>query len=157
MTKEDITYYTRRITQGNKSDIIVVLYDIYFSYEEDVRTALEKKHTEDLQIAIRRTNEVVEHLKRALDFSYDIANQLYPLYDYVQRCLAEALHQQEVTEIDHAAAVMKELREAFIQVAKEDTSGREMQNVETVSAGYTYGMGGLNEVTDGGSNRGFFA
>ena len=157
MTKEDITYYTRRITQGNKSDIIVVLYDIYFSYEEDVRAALEKKDLTDLQLAIRRANEVVEHLKLDLDFSYDIARQLYPLYDYVQRCLSKALYRQDAAEGDHAAAVMKELREAFIEVAKADDSGREMQNAETVTAGYTYGPGSLSEVTDGGSNRGFFA
>ena len=156
MTKEDITDYTRRISQGNRSDIIVVLYDIYFSYEEDVRSALQTGSTDDLRTAIHHTNEVVEHLKQDLDFTYDIANQLYPLYDYVQRCLSKALYRQAVEEVDHAAYVMRELREAFVEVAKQDNSDRQMQNAELVTVGYTYGPGSLNEVTNG-SNRGFFA
>ena len=156
MTREDITYYTRRISQGNKSDIIVVLYDIYFSYEEDVRSALKNEDDDKLLIAIRHTNEVVEHLKQALDFSYEIAGQLYPLYDFVQRCLAKALYKRDVTQVYDAAKVMSSLREAFIEVAKVDESGRQMQNAETVTAGYTYGPGSLSEVTDG-NNRGFFA
>ena len=156
MTKEDITVYTRRITQGNKSDIIVVLYDIYFSYEEDAKAALEIGDVQGLTAAIRHMNDVAEHLKRDLDFTYKIAGQLYPLYDYVQRCLSKALYKKDDGQLALAARVMSELREAFIEVARQDDSGRQMQNAETVTAGYTYGRGSLSEITDG-TNRGFFA
>ncbi|MBQ9631488.1 MAG: flagellar protein FliS [Lachnospiraceae bacterium] len=157
MTNEDKTYYTRRISQGNKSDIIVVVYDIYFSYGEDAKIALAKKQWDAFDVAVRHMSEAVRHLMEALDFSYDIAGQLYPLYDFVLRCMSRALIKREMEPLAEADRVMKELREAFIEVAKADTSGRQMQNAQTVTAGYTYGRGSLNEMTEGAYNRGFLA
>ena len=156
MTNEEKINYTRRITQGNKSDIIVVLYDIYFSYEQDVRDAIASGDNKAFGIAIHKAGEVLSHLKTDLDFKYEISSQLFALYDYVQRCLAKVSYQKSEAELDNAAAVMKELREAFIEVAKSDSSGQQMMNAETVVAGYTYGRNSLNEMTDG-TNRGFFA
>lgn len=156
MTKEDKIYYTRRITQGNKSDIIVVLFDIYFSYGQDAQAAVDSRDTEALRDAIRHMTAVVSHLKDDLDFTYDIAAQLYPLYDYVQRCLAKALYKRDSGQIEAAARVMNGLRDAFIEVARQDDSAARMQNAQTVTAGYTYGRNSLSEITDG-DNRGFFA
>ena len=157
MTREDKTYFTRRISQGNKSDIIVVVYDIYLAYEDDAKLALRKNDTEGFGTAVQHMKDCVAHLVDALDFTYDIANKLYPLYDYVQRCLAKSLYQKKAAPLDEAAAVMLELREAFIEVAKADESSQQMQNAETVVAGYTYGRDSLNEVSIGGVNRGFYA
>ena len=42
-------------------------------------------------------------------------------------------------------------------MAGADESSRQMQNAETVVAGYTYGPGSLNEMTEGNRNRGFLA
>ena len=180
MTKEDISAFTRRISQGNKSDIVVVLFDIYFAYEKDARQILSEKDerktlsekdmgleldekdarqalNEKLQIVLRKANQVVEHLKGDLDFTYEIAYQLYPLYDYVERCISRAIYSQRKEPLDEASIVMNNLRDAFIEVAKADNSERQMRNVETVTAGYTYGRGSLNEITDIDANRGFLA
>ena len=37
MTKEEIQEYSLRVTQGNKSDLVVVTYDIILKYLEDAR------------------------------------------------------------------------------------------------------------------------
>ena len=156
MTNEDKKIFTRRISQGNKSDIIVVLFDIYFSYEKDACRCLEDKIRDAYADAVRHMSAVVEHLKADLDFTYDIALQLFPLYDYALRCLAKALYKPSLDQIEAAGKVMKGLREAFIEVAKQDESGGQMVNAQTVTAGYTYGRNSLSEITDG-ENRGFFA
>ena len=157
MTKEDIGIFTRRISQGNRSDIIVVVYDIYFAYEEDALAAIKKSDMDAFAFAIRHMSDAVSHLMSALDFTYEISSQLYPLYDYTQRCLSRALYAKDINSIESASKVMSGLREAFIEVARADESGRSMRNAETVTAGYTYGPGSLNEISVGGSNRGFYA
>ncbi len=157
MTKDDKIYFTRRITQGNKSDIIVVLFDIYFAYEEDAKKALNESDRQQFADALGHMEMVTEHLKKALNFSYEMAAQLFSLYDYVQRSLAKAGYQCSKDGINDAAEVMKELREAFVEVAKADESSQQMQNAQTVVAGYTYGRSSLNEVTQGDGNRGFLA
>lgn len=157
MTKEDKVIFTRRITQGNKSDIIVVLYDIYFAYEEDAKKALQAEDRQGFSDALGHMEAVADHLKQALDFAYPLSPQLFALYDYVQRCLARCGYRFDLQGMEEAASVMKELREAFIEVAKADDSATQMQNAQTVVAGYTYGRGSLNEMTEGDGNRGFFA
>ena len=157
MTKEDKIIFTRRITQGNRSDIIVVLFDIYFAYEEDARRALSSEDRQGFADSLEHMEQVADHLKQALDFTYELSAQLFALYDYVHRCLAKAGYRHRDQELDEASGVMKELREAFIEVAKADDSASQMQNAQTVVAGYTYGRGSLNEVTEGDRNRGFFA
>ena len=43
MEKEKITEFTRRISQCNKGGLIVVMYDIFFAYIEDAKTAFEAR------------------------------------------------------------------------------------------------------------------
>ena len=58
---------------------------------------------------------------------------------------------------DAVREVMTKLKEAFEEVAKQDTSGPLMENTQQVYAGLTYGKGSLNEVLISGDeyNRGY--
>ena len=39
MKKEQIVDFTRRISQANRSGLVVVMYDIFFTYLDDARAA----------------------------------------------------------------------------------------------------------------------
>lgn len=39
MKKEQIVDFTRRISQANRSGLVVVMYDIFFTYLNDARAA----------------------------------------------------------------------------------------------------------------------
>ena len=53
---------------------------------------------------------------------------------------------------------MQRLRDAYAEVAKQDTSAPLMQNADTVYAGMTYGKTDVNTgSTAAGTNRGFLA
>ena len=52
---------------------------------------------------------------------------------------------------------MKRLHASFVEVAKQDTSGPLMENIQHVYAGITYGKNDLVENCISDAQRGFFA
>ncbi|MBQ1901889.1 MAG: flagellar protein FliS [Lachnospiraceae bacterium] len=149
--------FTRRITQSNSSEIIAILYEIFFVYLEDGREAIENGDFEAAREELRHASTVVQHLKDALNRKYELSAQLYPLYDFCQRAIEKSNYRRNVVGIDEARKVMEPLQEAFRQIANLDQSESVMKNTQTVMAGMTYGRGILNETTVYENNRGFLA
>lgn len=158
MTDEKKKEFTRRLTQCNASEMIVIQYDIFFSYLEDATAAFELGG-EPFKQAIHHADAVLVRLQDSLDFKYELAGQLYPLYEYSRRQLALARATHKKKPISNARNVMNKLYEAFAAIAAEDHSEPVMHNAEAVYAGYTYGKHALNEAAYDGSqqSRGFLA
>lgn len=158
MTDEKKKEFTRRLSQCNASEMIVIQYDIFFAYLDDALQAFEAGG-EPFKGAIRHADAVLERLQDSLDFKYELAKQLYPLYNYSRRQLALAQATHKKKPISNARNVMNKLYDAFAQIAAEDTSEPVMHNTQAVYAGYTYGRNSLNEamIDSSQQNRGFFA
>lgn len=157
MDQEAVTTFTRRITNGNKSQIIVVLFDMVLVDLDDAREGLKNHEQEEYMEALRHANEVLEHLQNALDFKYDISKDLYSLYDYCKRSIAKSMYSGRDEGINEAREVIEPLAEAFREVAENDNSAPLMENTQKIAAGLTYGKTDVNEAVDTNDNRGFLA
>ena len=128
MKKEQIMDFTRRISQSNRGGLVIVIYDIFFAYMEDT----------------------------SLDFSYELAGELYRIYVFCRETLAKAMYKRDLKEVELAENLMKKLYTAFAEVMKEDTSAPLMRNTQQIYAGYTYGKNDLVETyQDFDTSRGF--
>ena len=159
MTDEKKKEFTRRLAQCNKSQMIVIEYDIFYAYLEDAQNAFEMGG-EPYKTAIRKADEVLKRLQQALDFKYEIASQLYPLYNYSRRQLAIAMATHKKKPLQNVKNVMDKLYDAFSKIASEDDTPPMMQNTQSVVAGYTYGKNALSEASvnaDMSRSRGFLA
>ena len=136
--------FTRRLSQCNQGGMIVIIYDIFFAYADDVREAWEKKERDAFKTAIRNAQRTLDELMQALDLSYELARTLHPLYAYCKE------------RFEEAESIMKKLYSSFVKVAELDTSEPIMSNTQQVYAGMTYGKGSLNENLINDNNRGFF-
>ena len=164
MTKDQISSFQIRITQSNKTELIVTLYEIYFAYINDCLSVLskltEKKEKSDLDEyakSLRMASQVVRHLEDDLNFSYEISGSLFGLYHFVEGRLAKASYSLSKEDLEDTLKVMKPLYESFKEVAAQDDSKPLMQHTQKISAGYTYGRNDVNESVGSESNRGFFA
>ncbi|MBE5900057.1 MAG: flagellar protein FliS [Lachnospiraceae bacterium] len=157
MNQEAVTTFTRRITNGNKSQIIVVLFDMVLVDLDDATEGLKNHEQEEYMEALRHANEVLEHLQNALDFKYDISKDLYSLYDYCKRAIAKSMYSGRDEGINEAREVIEPLAEAFREVAENDDSAPLMENAQKIAAGLTYGKTDVNEAVDTNDNRGFLA
>lgn len=156
MTKEEIKEYSFRITQGSRTDIVVVMYDMAIKYQKDAIKAFKENDHSEFRAQCMNAVRVVSDLIESLDFSYELAMPLLRVYEYVSREISGAVIKNEIEGLNRCIRYMQSLKESFEKVAKEDSSGPVMGNSQTVYAGLTYGKGTLNEnVTADNMNRGF--
>lgn len=158
MNKEKIKDYTLRISQSNRTQLVVVIYDIILTYLSEAKEAHTKGDAKEFRYAVRRAQPFVTELISALNFQYEISYELMRLYLYVNRTLSLGLIKNDSNELIGAETVIKNLRKAFEEISKEDSSQPVMKNTQQVYAGLTYGKGCLNEFSNvQGENRGFLA
>lgn len=158
MTRELKQQYTLRITRANKTELIVILYDMILSYIEEAKEAFEKEERAAFRDAIRKIRGCNQELIASLNLEYEPAMNLLSLYLYVNRELVHADVRKDLQALEHVSMVISGLKEAYEVLAIQDQSGPVMQNTQAVYAGLTYGKDDLTEnMTDQGTNRGFLA
>ena len=147
--------FTRRLSQCNHGEMIVIMYDIVFAYIEEAKQAHENDQYEEYKQAIRKALATVDTLINALDFKYEISRELHKLYMFAKTSLSKSIYQNRLDGILDAEKVLKRLYTSFCEAAKSDTSKPIMRNTQQVYAGMTYGKNTLNESCYGNYNRGF--
>lgn len=157
MTDEAKQVFTRRLTQCNRGELVVIMYDILFTHLMTAKEALEKCDGNEFSESLRMAQMVLERLMSDLNFKYDISRQLYPLYVFCRNELAKAMYENRPDRIETAEKILKSLYSAFTKAAESDTSGPLMRNTQQVYAGMTYGKCSVNEnLMDTNTQRGFF-
>ena len=141
MRAESVKIYTRRITSANKSEIIVIIYDIIEENLALAKKALAEGDRETYRNEIKQAISFVKELLVSLDMNYEVSKNLASLYIYVSRCLNFALVSGKKEEIEAAEKVLRKLGDSFREVAKTDESKPVMENTQRVYAGITYGRG----------------
>lgn len=158
MDKAKKQEFTRRISSSNRGGMIVVIYDIYFAYQQEALEWFGKGDLKEYHVALRKAQQAVVALRDALDFSYPIAKELYPLYQYAIRQLSTGFYRRDTEGIAAANKVLKGLYGSFVEAAAQDTSEPLMKHTQQIVAGMTYQRGNLTEtIQDSMSSRGFFA
>ena len=156
MTKELKQQYTLKITQANKTQLVVILYEMLLIYLEEAVSAHEKKDRAGFREGIRKARGCLKELMTSLHFEYEPALNLWQLYLYANKELAMADVRNSTQELSHVKMIMIKLHDAYEQISGRDTSGPVMANTQTVDAGRSYGRNSLTENLDGqGGDRGF--
>lgn len=149
--------YTARVAQANRSELVVIIYELFLLAMDEAEANFAKGELSEGVKCIKRAEGFVQELMGSLDHRYAIAEELMRLYRYVYEQLIFSVIRQKMVNGETVREVMGKLKEAFVKVAKEDTSGPVMENTQQIYAGLTYGRGSLNEVllTGNGANRGY--
>ncbi len=156
MTRELKQQYTRKITQANKTQLVVILYEMLLVYIGEAEEAYKSEDRGGFRGGIRKAEGCLRELMASLHFEYEPAMNLLQLYLYANRELAKADIRNSVEELQHVKMIMQKLHDAYEKLSEQDTSGPVMANTQTVYAGLTYGKSSLTEsLADQGGNRGF--
>lgn len=148
--------FTRRLSQCNKGEMIVIIYDIFQAYVDDAKEAFEGSDKEAYKTAIRKAQNTLDELIHSLNLEYDIAKNLQELYQYCKMILAKTTYENKIDKLLEAESIMSRLGKSFQEVAKQDDSPPLMQNTQQIVAGMTYGRNNLTENYINNDNRGFF-
>ena len=156
MKKEKKQEFTLRIAQANKTQMVVILYDMVLVYLQDSLEAFDKKDYKEYKWNIERAKECIDELLNSLHMEYEIAGILKGLYFFYKRELTTAAVQQKKEKVLPVMQMLQELKESYEQVSAQDTSAPIMENAQAVYAGLTYGKTSLHvDLSDQGTHRGF--
>lgn len=156
MTRDKIQDYTRRICNANRSQIIVIVYEMAGEYIENACEALKMGDKETWLNDGHQAMKCVEHLMNALDDAYPLSSDLFKFYNYIYKEISMSLALKDEDRLRRAAGRLNAMEGAFREVARRDDTDTVTQNSQAVYAGLTYGKNQLNEELLGTSeNRGF--
>ena len=158
MTQEKKQEFTRRLSCCNRGELIVIMYDILFTCLDDGIEANETGNYQEFKRNVGLAQQVVRRLMDDLDFNYEIAGSLYAEYQFVNKLLAMAVCKNTSQNLQDTKRVLKNLYDAFVEAARQDTSEPLMGHAQQVVAGMTYQKGSLTEtLQDSEGSRGFLA
>ena len=158
MTNEKKQEFTLRITQANKSQLIVLLYEIFLQYMEDAKDALADGQKDAFHRSMEKSIDCLRELTDSVQEKNELGRTVLGLYLYVSRQLGIALGSKKAEPLFEAEKVMRRLYEIYKEDAVNDTSDPIMQKSQQIYAGLTYGREDLTVSSqDGSSSRGFYA
>lgn len=158
MTDEQKQEFTRRITNANKTEMIVILLEMVLAYTKDAEKALENQDAESFKTEIGRAKNCVMELQNSVNLGNDLAMNYFEIYLFLRRELSRAAVSGNKAALDNVCSIVGEIHETYQKMSKADTSRPIMENTQTVYAGLTYGKNSLNESLTGQDiDRGFRA
>lgn len=158
MTDEQKQLFTRRITNANKTEMIVILYEMVLIYVKDAGKALDIQDTESFHKEIKNAKACLKELQNSLNFENETAMNYFEVYLFLRRELSKADISCNKTALDNVCGIIGEMHETYRKLSEADTSRPVMENAQTVYAGLTYGKNSLNESLAGQDiDRGFRA
>ena len=156
MKKEKKQEFIFRITRANKTEMVIILYDMVLTYLQDALDEFGNKNIKAYKWNIERAKECLDELLNSLQMEYEPAGTLKGLYFFYKRELSAAAIQQDTEKIFPIMNMIKELKEAYEKIVSQDSSAPVMENAQSVYTGLTYGKDSMNiDLSDNGINRGF--
>lgn len=155
MTSEIKQQFTFRISQANPTEMIVILYDMTLQYLTDANESASQEDFVTYRANVLGARKCVSELVDSLHLEYEPAVSLRKLYMYCIRRLAQAEIRWHTELLQEVVDIITPLRDAYRQIAPQNTAGPVMRNTQAVYAGLTYGRNTLTEnMADQSMNRG---
>lgn len=159
MEHKAIQAYSTRITQANRSELVVITFEIILDEMESARAYCDSGELILCAEELKRAQRFLNELMGSLDYQYAVSKNLMSLYIFVNKQLIKAIMEKNTDPLIPAAATMERLLIGFREMSIQDKSGPLMQNTQKIFAGLTYGRTKLNEtfLSANEASRGFLA
>ncbi|MCR4956801.1 MAG: flagellar protein FliS [Lachnospiraceae bacterium] len=157
MTNEKKQIYKNRIMQANRSELIVIMYDMIYDDMEEAIHLMEEERWEEVKKTLDHIEMVIRRLENDLDHTYKISDELFVLYHFCLKELAKCRIKKNLEGMHNAKKVLDPLYVAMQGMAKEDKSAPMMKRTQNIAYGITYGKSSLNRVCIQDPNRGYLA
>jgi flagellar protein FliS len=97
-------YKNVQVTTSSGPDLLLMLYDGFFRFCQEARTALKAGDRATFGLKVMRAHAIVEHLATVLDHGAapDVAGSLTPLYVFIMDRLTQANVEQSETQVTAA-------------------------------------------------------
>jgi len=147
--------FTARIVNANRTALVVIKYEMIFTYMEDARTDMATGAWDKVKEDLSCIERIVDRLAKDLDFTYEISGELYRLYRFCLERIAMCRVKKNLAGMDESEMVLQKLYKSFAAVAKTDHSAPLMTGSQQLVTGMTYGKNSMNQTYSNELNKGF--
>lgn len=100
------------MTQG---EMLVKLYDEAVKQLSGAALYIKEKDYAKANVALQKTQRILNYLTSTLNFKYDISNNLAALYDFFNAQIVKANIHKDATLLEEITPMIAELRDTFAQ------------------------------------------
>ena len=125
MEKERLQEYAARVTQANRSELVVIIYEATLASIEEGKNYLKQGEIEAARHEIERARSMITELMGSLDLQYEISHYLRQLYVFAYRELCQGIANRDPEQLNHATDIFEALLPSFKEVAKQDDRSEE--------------------------------
>ena len=156
MKNEKKQEFTLKITRANKSQLVVILYDMVLEYLQDALVCHEKNNEKEYRKNILNARSCIDELIHSINHRHEVAGVLQGLYYFYKREITTASVLRKPELLTPVMNMIRELKKSAEVQSENDKSEAIMENTQHVYAGLTYGKNSLNiDLSDQGKGRGF--
>lgn len=127
-------YKQVQVKTANKEKLVIMLYQGCIKFLRLAKKGVENDDIEQSNNYIIKSQDIIRELMNTLDMERggQIANNLYQLYDYMNRTLIEANINKDREKIEIVENMMLELLDSWKQIAsgKKKTGGESQLNIK---------------------------
>lgn len=148
MTGEMKRSFVARISQANRTGLVVILYEMTDVYLEDALNSMEEESQEKIDLAFSRVRGCINELMNSLYMEYEMAQNMMSLYVFCLKRLVYSQQKKDKEVLLWVKNTLKKLSTAYAQAVKDDNSPPEMIGIQNVYEGLTYGKTGRAQATN---------
>lgn len=159
MEKEKRQEYSTRVVQANRTELLVIVYEMLQEELKQAQVEYERKDFKAFDKALKNAQKFLNELMGTLDYQYELSFRLLSIYKFINKVIIRDRLQVRDDELEGCIRIIGRIHDAYAQIVSEDREGPVMKNVQQVYAGLTYGKHALSEVSVDESNghRGLYA
>ena len=118
-----IQYREQSVMTASPGDLVLMLYDGCLRQLRLARLSLSpgeggRADFETASQALKKAQDIVMELINGLDFNYDIAKQLFRLYEYASHEMVQANVRKDSLFLDSVEEIMSDLRNTWEQAIR---------------------------------------
>jgi len=111
-------YQQQSVMTAAPGDLTLMLYNGCLKFMGRAALAMEKKDIAGVNEALLRAQDILAELMSTLDMQYEVANNLFALYDFIYHTLVQANIKKDQVLLGQAMALVTELRDAWAEAVK---------------------------------------
>jgi len=111
-------YQQQSVMTAAPGDLTLMLYNGCLKFMGRAALAMEKKDIAGVNEALLRAQDILAELMSTLDMQYEVANNLFALYDFIYNTLVQANIKKDQVLLGQAMALVTELRDTWAEAVK---------------------------------------
>lgn len=114
-----VQYKQSSVMTASPGELILMLYDGAIKFIKQAKTYIDQNDLPKAHKSILRAENIIAELMADLDPDYDISNNLYSLYEFINDTLVRANIKKDKELLDQSLALLNDMRDTWDEVVKQ--------------------------------------